>query len=353
VSDPAPDGVDLARLQRYFDEHVDGALDAPLHATLISGGRSNLTYSISDGAHEWVLRRPPLGHVLPTAHDMAREFRVITALADSPVPVPRALAFCDDNDVNGAPFYVMELVDGRILRTQKELEALTPEDARRCSEVLVDVLAALHAVDYDAVGLSDFGRPDGFVARNVRRWGEQWTLSREAGCPDAPAIDELARRLQTALPPSPPPTIVHGDYRLDNTMLAHDDPGRIAAVLDWEMSTLGDPLTDLGLFLLYWGRGGGQVVGSGAVMAPELGFLTRDEVIARYAAASKVDLAWLDWYEVFASYKLAIIVAGIHARYLMGMTRGEGFDHMGAMVTALAESAVGFADRSEITTLRG
>jgi aminoglycoside phosphotransferase (APT) family kinase protein len=353
VSESAPDGVDLTRLRAFFTAHVHGAHDAPLHATLISGGRSNLTYLVGDGEHDWVLRRPPLGHVLPTAHDMAREFRVITALASSPVPVPRALAFCDDNDVNGAPFYVMERVDGRILRTQEDLKALTPDDARRCSEVLVDVLAALHGVDYDAVGLSDFGRPDGFVARNVRRWGEQWTRSREAGCPDSPAIDELARRLQAALPPSPPAAIVHGDYRLDNTMLAHDDAGRIAAVLDWEMSTLGDPLTDLGLFLLYWGRGGGQVVGSGPALSPEAGFLTRDQVIDRYATVSDVDLSWLDWYEVFASYKLAIIVAGIHARYLMGMTRGEGFDHMGAMVTALAESALEFAGHSQIASLRG
>ncbi len=352
MTEPAPDGVDLERLAPFFAERIEHASGGPLHAELISGGRSNLTYIVGDADHEWVLRRPPLGHVQPTAHDMAREFRVIEALAGSAVPVPRALAFCDDVAVNGAPFYVMEKVEGQILRTQDELAGVSRDDARRCSEALVDVMAALHAVDYNAVGLGDFGRPDGFVARNVRRWGKQWDGSREAGCPDNPAIDELARRLQAELPPSPAGTIVHGDYRLDNTMLATDDVGQIVAVLDWEMSTLGDPLTDLGLFLLYWGRGEAQVVATGAVISPDLGFLTRDEVVDRYARASGADLTWLDWYEVFASYKLAIIVAGIHARYLMGMTRGEGFDHMGQMVAALAQGALDFASRSSIASLR-
>ncbi len=347
------DGVDLERLRTYFADHVEGASGAPLHASLISGGRSNLTYFIGDGTTEWVLRRPPLGHVLPTAHDMAREYTVITRLAGTDVPVPRALAFCDDNEVNGAPFYVMEKVDGRIVRTDDDFARLTSDDARRCSEALVDVLAALHTVDYDAVGLSEFGRPDGFLERQVRRWGKQWQGSKDAGCPDNPAIDELARRLAAALPESPPPTIVHGDYRLDNTMLDNDDAGRVVAVLDWEMSTLGDPLADLGLFLLYWGRGEAQVVAASAVISPDKGFLDRDAVVARYAAATGLDLSALDWYEVFASYKLAIIVAGIHARYLMGMTRGEGFDHMGAMVNALAEGALAFASQSDMKALRG
>jgi len=352
VTQTAPDGVDLARLERFFTEHVEGA-SGPLSAELISGGRSNLTYAVSDRDHVWVLRRPPLGHVLPTAHDMAREFRVIRALAGSSVPVPRALAFCDDVAVNDAPFYVMERVDGRILRTQADLEGISRDEARRCSDALVDVLAALHSIDADAVGLGDFGRPDGFVERNVRRWGKQWEASRDAGCPDSPAIDELARRLTAELPPSPRGTIVHGDYRLDNTMVANDDAGRVVAVLDWEMSTLGDPLTDLGLFLLYYGRGDAQVVATGGVISPALGFATREEVIDRYARATGIDLSWLDWYEVFASYKLAIIVAGIHARYLMGQTRGDGFDHMGAMVSALADGAVELASRSSIATLRG
>ena len=347
-----PEGVDLERLRSWFAQHVDGATGEPLSASLISGGRSNLTYTIGDGTNEWVLRRPPLGHVLPTAHDMAREYRVLSALQPTDVPVPRTYAFSDDNDVNGAPFYVMEKVDGRILRSPADLAPLTTDDARRCSEELIDVMVHIHAVDYRAVGLEEFGRPDGYLERQVRRWNQQWEGSKAAGCPDTPAIDELARRLRNALPRSGPPTIVHGDYRLDNTMLAPDDAGRVVAVLDWEMATLGDPLADLGLFLLYWGRSEAQVVATGAVISTDAGFLSRDDVIERYAKQSGRALDELDWYEVFASYKLAIIVAGIHARYLMGKTLGEGFDHMGELVSRLAEGAVEFASQSSIAALR-
>ena len=346
----SPDGVDLDRLQPFFVEHVEGASGAPLEATLIAGGRSNLTYSVTDGTSTWVLRRPPLGHVLPTAHDMAREYRVMSALAPTDVPVPRTLALCEDNAVNDAPFYVMELVDGVIYRDGAALARLSADDARRTSEALVDVLAAIHAVDYRSVGLGEFGRPDGFLERQVRRWGEQWERSKTR---ELPAVDELARRLRNALPESGPPTIVHGDYRLDNTMMAADDPGRIVAVLDWEMSTLGDPLTDLGLFLLYWGQADAQVIATGAGIDPAKGFLSREQVIDRYAAATGTPLDSLDWYEAFAAYKLAIIVAGIHARYLMGKTLGDGFDTMGEMVNRLAVSALERTNHSSIAALRG
>jgi len=344
----SPEGVDVDRLRPWFAAHVDGATDAPLHAELITGGRSNLTYVISDGSRSWVLRRPPLGHVVETAHDMRREYRVLDALGPTDVPVPQVLAFGDDT-ILGAPFYVMERVDGRILRTREEMAGLTPDEARACSTCLVDVLAALHAVDYPAVGLSDFGRPDGFLARNVARWGKQWQANKTR---DLPALEEVARRLDGALPVSGPPAIVHGDYRLDNTMLAPDDPGRIAAVLDWEMSTLGDPLTDVGLLLVYWGGGAQLATLTAQGVADVPGFFTRDEVIARYAAQSGRDVAHLDFYEVFAMYKLAIIVEGIHARYLMGKTLGEGFSEMGAVVDGLAEQALRLADRSEDAALR-
>jgi aminoglycoside phosphotransferase (APT) family kinase protein len=346
----SPDGVDLETLRAWFATEVDGARGEPLWAELIAGGRSNLTYVVGDGAHEWVLRRPPLGHVLPTAHDMAREYTVLRALADTAVPVPQAIAFCDDAGVNGAPFYVMSKVDGVILRTPDDMAELSATEARACSEDLVDVLAAIHAVDYIAVGLGDFGHPDGFLARQVRRWGEQWERSKAS---ELPAIDELARRLRAALPESPPPTIVHGDYRLDNTMLAPNDPGRVVAVLDWEMSTLGDPLADLGLFLLYWGQADAQVIATGAGIDPARGFLTREAVIERYASATGTALDSLEWYEAFAAYKLAIIVAGIHARYLMGKTLGEGFDSMGEMIARLAESALERTSHSSIAALRG
>ncbi len=168
------DGLDLERLRSYFADNVPGATGDALSASLISGGKSNLTYSITDATNTWVLRRPPLGHVLPTAHDMAREYTVINALGPTPVPVPAAYAFCDDLDVNGAPFYVMELVSGRIARTPADIAAFSHDDARRCSAELVDVLAAIHQVDFEAVGLSEFGRPDGYLARQVRRWNQQW-----------------------------------------------------------------------------------------------------------------------------------------------------------------------------------
>ena len=345
-----PPGVDLERLRRYFSENVADADDSPLRADLISGGRSNLTYVIGDGAHEWVLRRPPLGHVLPTAHDMAREHRVIRALAGTAVPVPAALAFCDDAAVNDAPFYVMEKVDGVILRTPSDLARLTPDEARRCSGALVDVLVAIHAVDYSAVGLGDFGRPDGYVERQVRRWGEQWERSKTR---ELPEIDELARRLRAAIPVSPAPTIVHGDYRLDNVMLAPDDPGRIVAVLDWEMATLGDPLADLGLFLLYYARDEDRTGSVGATISPEAGFLSRDGVVARYAERSGRDLSQLEFYEALAAYKLAIILEGIHARFLMGKTVGDGFQHIGSLVEVMVRGALDAASASSIPALRG
>src|SRR3954470_5179289 len=350
MSSEVPPGVDLDRLRPWFAAHVAGATGGPLHASLISGGRSNLTYSVGDDANEWVLRRPPLGHVLPTAHDMAREYTVLAALAGTDVPVPRTLAFCADEAVNDAPFYVMEKVDGTILRTPAELARLGADDARRNSEALIDVLVAIHAVDYRAVGLSDFGHPDGYLERQVRRWGEQWERSKSR---DLPAIEELARRLRAALPTSPPPTIVHGDYRLDNTMLAPDDPGRIVAVLDWEMATLGDPLADVGLFMLYWVRDAAQTGDVGATISAEAGFLTRDEVVERYAKASGRDVSQLPFYEALAAYKLAIILEGIHARYLMGKTVGDGFDHIGGLVEVMVQGALDAASRSSIPALRG
>ncbi len=300
--------------------------------------------------NDWVLRRPPLSHVLATANDMRREHTVQHALGPTDVPTAPMVAFCADEAVIGAPFYLMQHLEGVVYASALDVAHLDEAQSRAAADELIDVLACLHSVDPHSVGLGDFGRPDGFVARQIGRWTKQWDAAKTR---ELPLIDEVAARLRATVPTEHDASIVHGDYSFNNTMWWRDAPARMRAVLDWEMSTLGDPLTDLGLFLLYWGRGGGQVVGGGAVMAPELGFLTRDAVIERYAAASDVDLSWLDWYEVFASYKLAIIVAGIHARYLMGMTRGEGFDHMGAMVTALAESAVDFANQSEIASLRG
>lgn len=348
-----PEGLDLAALQTWFAAHVAEAGDTPLTASLIAGGRSNLTYHVTDGTHDWVVRRPPLGHVVATAHDMGREYRVMSALQGSDVPVPVTRALCTDPEVIGAPFYVMDRVEGRVVRSTAELSGFDPADALAVSHGLIDTLARLHATDYEAVGLGDFGKPDGFLARNVARWGKQWEANKTR---ELPQIDELARRIAAALPPSGPAGIVHGDYRLENTMLADDGP-EIVAVLDWEMSTLGDPLTDLGLFLVYWvhwdeGDSDGVPLATGGASGLP-GFIGMDEVAQRYAAVTGRDVSNLDFYVVFAFYKLAIILEGINARFLMGKTLGEGFDRMGQMVSTLCDAALDVANRSEIRALHG
>ncbi len=346
--EPTPDGLDLPALATWMSDHV-GGVSGPLQASLIAGGRSNLTYRVTDGTHRWVVRRPPLGHVVATAHDMGREFRVMDALAGSPVPVPVTRALCTDDSVLGAPFYVMDEVDGRVVRDTAELAAFSPDDAVVVSNELVDVLARLHSLDPAAVGLADFGRPDGFLARNLARWGTQWEANRTR---DLPQVDELARRLAAALPVSGPAAVVHGDYRLENTMLEPAGP-RIVAVLDWEMSTLGDPLTDLGLFIVYWQQwgDGGVLATGGAAGLP--GFPPLDAIVARYGTTTGRDLTDLDFYVVFAFYKLAIILEGINARFRMGLTLGDGFDRMGEAVTQLLDVALDQADRSSIAALRG
>lgn len=346
ATDP-PQGVDLDRLTPWFRAHVpDADPTRPLRIELITGGKSNLTYEVTDDVRRWVLRRPPLGHVLATAHDMVREFRVISGLANSAVPVPAAIALCEDTAVNDAPFYVMEFVDGRIPKTSAAIAAFTPAEAGGTSEAVVDVLADLHSVDPVDARLADFGRPDGFLGRNLARWGTQWAASKTRPLPE---LDEIGRRLVSALPASGPAAIVHGDYRLDNTMLAPDDPTRIVAVLDWEMSTLGDPLTDLGLLLTYWGNRDTRFVTP--ILDPDRGWMTTDAIARRYAARTGRDLSALDFYVVFAHYKLAIILEGINARFQMGKTVGDGFDHMAPLVSSLAERALEVADDSALTAL--
>ncbi|GAA3649400.1 phosphotransferase family protein [Nocardioides ginsengisoli] len=327
-------GLDLDRLGAWLPQAVAGA-GTSLSATLLAGGKSNLTYAVTDGVATWVLRRPPLGHVLATAHDMAREYRVMTALQGTDVPVPTTVAFCDDVDVLGAPFYVMERVEGTPYRYAGELETLGHERTRRISERLVDTLVALHAVDPAAIGLGDFGRPDGFLGRQVRRWKKQMDASYTR---DLPAADELHRLLAGAVPEESATGIVHGDFRLDNVLT--DDRDRPAAVIDWEMATLGDPLTDLALMCVY-GRLGERVRGDSIVdCASAPGFLSEDEIVARYAAGSDRDLSGFGWYLGLAAYKLAAILEGIHFRHLEGQTVGEGFDRIGEVIHPLLDSGI-------------
>lgn len=326
-----PRGLDLDRLRAHLDLARPGLVQGPLSGRLIEGGRSNLTYAVTDGASRWVVRRPPLGHVLATAHDMKREHRVITALHPTAVPVPETVLLCEDTEVLGAPFYVMEFVDGTPYRTSAELAPIGPERTRAAVLGLVDTLVELHSVDPASVGLDDFGRPEGFLDRQLRRWGKQLDASRNR---DLAGIDELHAALGRSLPVSGPPAVVHGDYRLDNVLIGEDD--RIRAILDWEMSTLGDPLTDLGLLVMYSSKldlpDSPISTTSSAAGHPDAA-----EIVERYAARSGRDVGAISWYTAFAWFKLAVILEGIHYRYTLGQTVGAGFDRIGELVPVFIE----------------
>jgi aminoglycoside phosphotransferase (APT) family kinase protein len=306
---------------------------------LISGGRSNLTYRLDLGPDALVLRRPPLGHVLPTAHDMSREYRVLSALAGTDIPVPAPVAFCDDTDVVGAPFYLMKYVDGQVLRTREHGAHVTPDQARGLAECVVDMLAAIHSVDIDAVGLTGFGRPEGYMSRQLARWQRQWELSNSR---EMPGYDDLVRRLSAGLPQSAEGTLVHGDLRLDNMLVTLDPAPDVAAVVDWEMSTLGDPLADLGLTLMYWTDPGEQDwlrVTEGGSVTTIPGFLTREQAAARYTERTGRDISGIGYYIAFGCFKLAVVLEGIHARFLQNQTVGEGFEREGPAVPKLIERA--------------
>ena len=345
-----PAGFDYAGVSKYFAQHIPGG-DTTLSVSLISGGKSNVTYTVSGGDRTWVLRRPPLGHLLPTAHDMAREYRVLTALRDTGVPVPRTIALCEDAEVTGAPFYVMDYVDGVILADSIPSGfAETEAERREIGLSLATTLARLHAVDYNAVGLGDFGRPEGYLERQVRRWNEQWERTKTRPLPE---IEDVMRRLQRAMPESPASTIVHGDYRLGNMILDRHQASHILALLDWEMSTLGDPLSDLGYTLLYWVEATDDPTSTvGSAITKQPGFVTRQEIINAYAKASGRDVGSVDYYVVFAAYKLAIICEGIHYRFLNGQTVGQGFEGYGERCEALVRRALSVAEASSDPRLR-
>jgi aminoglycoside phosphotransferase (APT) family kinase protein len=326
-----PPGLDLDRLRGLLERERPGLARGPLTGRLIEGGRSNLTYEVSDGSSKWVVRRPPLGHVLATAHDMKREHRVISALHPTKVPVPVPVLLCEDEEVLGAPFYVMEFMPGTPYRTADQLAPLGPERTRGAVLALVDTLVELHAVDPQAVGLGDFGRPEGFLDRQLRRWGMQLDASRNR---ELAGIDELHAALGRELPDSPAPAVVHGDYRLDNVLIGEDDS--IKAILDWEMSTLGDPLTDLGLLVMY-SEPLNLPDSPVSTTATAAGHPSPAELIERYAARSGRDVSAVSWYTAFAWFKLAVILEGIHYRYTLGQTVGRGFDRIGDLVPVFIE----------------
>jgi aminoglycoside phosphotransferase (APT) family kinase protein len=351
MADEVPRGIHAENVTRFLREQVPGAR-APFAFELISGGRSNLTYLVRDAqGATFVLRRPPLGHVLPTAHDMAREFRVLRGLAGTDVPAPRPLALCEDASVNEMAFYVMTHCPGVVPSEGLPAGfAATPDERRRMGQALVDTLVRLHAVDFRAAGLSELGRPDGYLERQVRRWSQQWERSRTAPLPE---VEELLRRLAAALPPSPAPAVVHGDYRLGNMAFAPADPGRVVAVFDWEMATLGDPLADLGYTLIYWKDPGDPDYTRLPLFTDQPGFPRRAEIAEAYAKQSGRDVAHVDFYQVLALTKLAVISEGIYARHLQGKTLGPGFEQMRREAENLARRALELADAAPEARLRG
>ena len=340
------EGIDTEAVSAWFAENIPGS-SPPLTFDLVAGGRSNLTFRVTDSeGNDYVLRRPPTSHVLPTAHDMGREYRIISALGPTNVPVPPALGFCDDESVNGRPFYVMAYVDGHILRDGPAAEKLLAEPARHNAGLsLADVLADIHAVDVDAVGLGDLGRREGYIERQLKRWYGQFQQSRDQTGRDIPAVDSVHDFLVNHIPTQGPAAIVHGDYRLDNTILGDD--GAVRAVLDWELCTLGDPLADIGLLMVYWVEPEDDFSALGVAPTTVPGFVRRADLIERYGERSGRDVSKIDFYVAFGYWKLACILEGVYARYTGGAMGGDrsGFEAFAEQVRRLADAAEEAASR--------
>jgi aminoglycoside phosphotransferase (APT) family kinase protein len=340
-----PEGIDPPKVSAWFSENIPG-VSLPLRFELIAGGRSNLTYRVvDDEGLIYVLRRPPTGPLLPTAHDMGREHRIIAAMGPAGVPVPSALGLCTDAEVTGAPFYVMDFADGYVLRNEEEAVAGLDEPTRGiAARSLIDTLAQIHSLDVDQIGLGDLARREGYIARQLKRWYAQYCSARdEQSGPSVEAVDRVHDEMVNRIPEQGPATVVHGDYRLDNTVVSAD--GNIVAVLDWELCTLGDPLADLAGLLAYWAEPGeSSPLGSSPTRAP--GFPPRSEVAERYAAVSGRDISELAFYVAFAHWKLACILEGVYTRYVAGAMGDGDFDYSFypdaiALLAANAEEALG------------
>lgn len=353
-TDPIVRGAEPAVVGPILAEALHDERWSRCSVALVSGGKSNLTYRVHSDAGEVILRRPPLGHILPTAHDMGREYRVLSALHATAVPVPRTLFLGAGDSRLGAPFYIMERLVGHICR-----DALPPGYADAPSArgaigaALIEVLAELHTIDPNEIGLADFGRPGGYMERQLRRWSEQWERSKSA---DLPALDALRGHLVGTLPPAGPIAVVHGDYRLDNTVLHPAHPGEIVGVLDWEMSTLGDPLADLGAMLAYWSEPDDEpVLVRARMFAPVTalpGFPSRAQVVEHYARLTGFDLSAISWYQAFAFFKLAVICQGIAARAANGAMLGSGFDDAQALVDPLVRAGLHHLDQGGLVSSR-
>ena len=314
-------GIDVDRVSRWLDQHIEG-ITSPYEFDLITGGRSNLTYRVTDSTGTTVvLRRPPTGKVLASAHDMVREHTIISAVGKTNVPVPRTMGVCTDESVNGAPFYVMSLVEGVVLDSAESAADMTIDQRREAGEHLIDVLADLHAVDVDEIGLGDLAKRAGYVERQVRRWTTQWEQSKTR---ELPAIDEVGRRLAADLPEQVGVSIAHGDYRFGNC-LVDTDTARVTAVLDWELCTLGDPLADVGYLGVYWSDPG-EAQARPNDPTGIVGFPTYAELLERYALRTGRDVSNIGYYVAFSSWRLAVISEGVYARFLNGAMGNQEID---------------------------
>ena len=344
-SEPAADErplVDLDALSRYLDDGVpgEGAFEVERH----QAGHSNETFFVRRSGHEWVLRRPPRGAFLPTAHDVLREHRVLTALERVTARAPKPVLACEDESVIGAPFYLMERIEGVVIRDELPPWADEAERAR-IGEEMVDALAELHDVDWREVGLEGWGRPSGYLERQLKRWSGQLALTMPMTRP-LPDLERVGAWLGGHIPESPPSTIVHGDYKLDNVVFTDGAPARLVAMLDWEMSTIGDPIADLGYMLSFWSEASDPpdaVLGEQLSLTREPGFHTRDELVARYRERTGRDVGDVDWYRVLAIWKLAILLEGSYARHLAGATDDPFFALLDEGVPALARRALAVA----------
>jgi aminoglycoside phosphotransferase (APT) family kinase protein len=314
--------INGANVTRWIQERAEA--DSPLRFELIAGGRSNMTYTVTDAVgRKYVLRRPPMGPLLPSAHDMAREHRLMHALRDSPVPVPRMVGLCQDETVNGRDFYVMHYLDGVVVRDIEIGRTLAPEIRTRMCHELINTLCALHRVDIDAVGLGDLARRSGYIERQIKRWSGQWEKSKTR---EIPMIDRVKETLRKRVPQDAQTTIAHGDYRLSNCIMNPD--GTVQGVLDWELCTLGDPMADLAGMMGYWYREGETNPKVDAETTRLEGFLSQEEVAGLYAEEMGVSLDKVAYYQAFASWRLACIGEGVYARYVNGQqgNQDEEFD---------------------------
>jgi aminoglycoside phosphotransferase (APT) family kinase protein len=331
------------RLVEYLRGRLEGS-DAPLDVLQFGGGHANLTYLLRFGEREYVLRRPPLGPVAPKSHDMSREYRVLSVLHRAYSPAPKAFLYCDDPGIIGAPFFVMQRRKGIVVRWAIPPEFGGGEDPavnRRISEAMIDALADLHDVDHASVGLGDLGRPEGFLRRQVDGWSGRYVRAKTK---DLPVVTEVTQWLAERLPPSPPATLLHNDWRLDNIMLNTNDPGRVEAVFDWDMCTVGDPLADLGTLVASWAEAGEDFVGTAGRMPSTVpGFLTRREAIERYGRRRNVDVSQVPYYQVFGLFKLGVVLQQIYYRYHVGQTKDERFqqlDQIAEMLFVLARERI-------------